>query len=58
MQYLAQFTPHYWAMQSLHDLMFRGRELADVAYRLGVLSLFALIPFAAGLLRFQFQRYL
>ncbi len=56
MQFLSRFTPHFWAMQSLHDLMFRGRDLADVAFKLSILAVFAVIPLTLGFLRFQFQR--
>lgn len=56
MQFFSRFTPHYWAMQSLQDLMFRGRGMRAVAPNLGLLAVFGLFPLMLGLLRFQFQR--
>jgi ABC-2 type transport system permease protein len=58
MQIMSAFTPHFWAMQSFNDLMFRGKDLTDIAPRLAVLAAWGLVPMALGLFRFQFQRYL
>jgi ABC-2 type transport system permease protein len=55
MEAIAVFTPHYWALDALQDLMFRGAAVADVAQNLLVLILFATAIFIAGVARFKFE---
>jgi ABC-2 type transport system permease protein len=47
--------PHYWANQALLDTMVRGLGLADVATALAVLAGFAVLFFAVGVWRFEFD---
>jgi ABC-2 type transport system permease protein len=56
METLASFTPHYWALQALQDLMFRGASIAEVGLNLAVLAGFAAVLVAAGLARFSFAK--
>jgi ABC-2 type transport system permease protein len=51
----SRLTPHYWAIQSYHDLMIRGQELADVATGILALLVFSAIFFTIGLWRFEFD---
>jgi ABC-2 type transport system permease protein len=54
MEALAAFTPHYWALTALQDLMFRGAVLADVTLNLAILAAFAVVLLGAGLARFSY----
>jgi len=47
--------PHYWANRALLDTMVRGLGLADVGVALAVLAGFALLFFAVGVWRFDFE---
>ncbi len=52
---ISRLTPHYWAIQAYHDLMIRGRGLADVTTGILTLLVFSGIFFAIGLWRFEFD---
>jgi len=52
---VGKITPHYWAVQAYHDLIVRGRLVADVTQEIGVLLLFTAVFFIVGLWRFEFD---
>jgi ABC-2 type transport system permease protein len=52
---IGKVVPHYWALQACNDLMIRGLGVGDILPELGVLALFTVLFFAAGLLRFKFD---
>lgn len=55
MEAIAVFTPHYWALDALQDLMFRGAAIWDVTLNVLILAIFAVGIFFAGLARFRLQ---
>jgi ABC-2 type transport system permease protein len=52
---IGKVVPHYWAVQASQDLIVRGRGLVDVLPEVAILSGFALLFFAIGLWRFEFD---
>jgi ABC-2 type transport system permease protein len=50
-----KFVPHYWANRALNNLMIRGLSLTDVLPEIGFLLGFALLFFAIGLWRFDYD---
>ena len=40
---LSQATPHYWAMEGLKEVVWRGGTIGDVTTELGVLAIFATV---------------
>jgi ABC-2 type transport system permease protein len=52
---IGKIVPHYWAIQAYHDLIVRGRGLADVTTELLALAVFTVIFMAIGLWRFEFD---
>jgi ABC-2 type transport system permease protein len=52
---LIRIVPHYWANRAFDHLMVRGLGLADVTTELVVLLGFAVLFFALGLWRFDFD---
>ncbi len=52
---IARIVPHYWANQTLFDLIFRGATLPDVAPSLLVLLGFSALFFLVGIWRFEFD---
>jgi ABC-2 type transport system permease protein len=52
---LIRVVPHYWANRAFDHLMVRGLGLADVAVEMVVLLGFAVLFFAIGLWRFDFE---
>jgi ABC-2 type transport system permease protein len=52
---IPKVIPHYWANRALLDTMVRGLGLADVGVSLAVLAGFALLFFAVGVWRFDFE---
>ena len=52
---IGKIVPHYWAIQAYHDLIVRGRGLADVTTELLALAAFTVIFMAIGLWRFEFD---
>jgi ABC-2 type transport system permease protein len=52
---IGQVVPQYWANQAYYDLLVRGRVLADILPRMGVLAGFTVLFFAIGLWRFEFE---
>jgi ABC-2 type transport system permease protein len=52
---LIRVVPHYWANRAFDHLMVRGLGLADVAIEMVVLLGFAVLFFAIGLWRFDFE---
>lgn len=52
---IGKLVPHHWAIQAYHDLIVRGRVLADVTTELLVLLGFSLAFFVIGLWRFEFD---
>jgi ABC-2 type transport system permease protein len=52
---IPKLIPHYWANRTLLDTMVRGLGLADVGAGLAVLAGFALLFFAVGVWRFDFD---
>lgn len=52
---VARIIPHYWANQTLFDLIFRGASLPDVAPSLLVLLGFTAVFFLIGIWRFEFD---
>jgi ABC-2 type transport system permease protein len=53
--FMSRALPHYWAIQAYHDLMIRGRGLADITTQMLALLIFGAIFFAIGLWRFEFE---
>ncbi|MCA9929218.1 MAG: ABC transporter permease, partial [Anaerolineales bacterium] len=52
---IARVVPHYWANQTLFDLIFRGATLSDVGPSLLVLLGFSALFFLVGIWRFEFD---
>ena len=52
---IPKIVPHYWANHALVNLMVRGLGFADVALDMVVLLGFAVLFFAIGLWRFDFE---
>jgi ABC-2 type transport system permease protein len=52
---LGQALPQYWAVQAYQDILVRGQGLAGVTTELTILLGFALLFFAVGLWRFEFD---
>jgi ABC-2 type transport system permease protein len=52
---VVRIIPHYWANQTLFDLIFRGATLPDVAPSLLVLLGFTALFFLIGIWRFEFD---
>jgi ABC-2 type transport system permease protein len=52
---IGKVVPQYWAVQASQDLIVRGRGLVDVLPEVAILSGFALLFFAIGLWRFEFD---
>ncbi|MGD8753651.1 MAG: ABC transporter permease [Anaerolineales bacterium] len=50
-----KFVPHYWANRALNNLMIRGLSLTDLLPEIGFLLGFALLFFAIGLWRFDYD---
>lgn len=46
---VSQFTPHYWALEGLKEVLYRGGSLADIGQELAILAVYAsvLLVFAA-----------
>jgi ABC-2 type transport system permease protein len=57
-QILAHFTPHYWAIEGLHDIMLRESGFFEVAPKIVIIAAFGLIPLVRGLWRFHQKNYL
>jgi ABC-2 type transport system permease protein len=53
MEALASITPHYWALQAVQDLLFRGAGLPDITLNLAVLLGFAAVLWAGALVRLR-----
>jgi len=52
---ILKVVPHYWANRTLLDTMVRGLGFADVAVGLAVLAGFAVLFFAVGVWRFDYD---
>jgi ABC-2 type transport system permease protein len=52
---ISRLTPHNWAIRAYHDLLIRGRGLADVTTEIIALLVFSAVFFAIGLWRFEFD---
>ena len=52
---ISRLTPHNWAIQAYHDLLIRGRGLADVTTEIVALLVFSAIFFTIGVWRFEFD---
>jgi ABC-2 type transport system permease protein len=52
---LGQVTPQYWAVRAYQDVLVRNQDLAGVMIEMAVLLGFALVFFAVGLWRFEFD---
>ncbi len=52
---IGQFTPQYWAVTGFYDLLIRGRGIEEVILNIVILLVFALIFFAIGAWRFDFD---
>jgi len=52
---ISRLTPHNWAIQAYHDLLIRGRGLADVTTEIIALLVFSAIFFTIGVWRFEFD---
>ena len=40
---VARFTPHFWALEGLKEVVWRGGTISDVTTELGVLTIYALV---------------
>ena len=40
---IARFTPHFWALEGLKEVVWRGGSIGDVTTELGVLALYAVV---------------
>jgi ABC-2 type transport system permease protein len=52
---IGQFTPQYWAVTGFYDLLIRGKGIDEVILNIGILLVFAVIFFAVGVWRFDFD---
>jgi ABC-2 type transport system permease protein len=55
MQTISRFTPHAWALSGYQDIIVRGLGVVDILPAVGMLMLFALVFWAIGIWRFQFD---
>ena len=53
MKTIAQFTPHYWAVDAFADLVRRNGNIVDILPQLGVLAAFAVVFMALATWRLQ-----
>ena len=52
---IAMFTPHYWALEGIQNVIARGMGLEGVLVPVGVLIFMAVLFFAIGAWRFKFE---
>lgn len=53
MQTVAQFTPHYWALDAFAEIQRRGGGVADILPQLGVLAAYAAVLLGLATLRMR-----
>jgi len=56
-EFLSHFTPHFWAITGLHELM-NGGGIADVLPNIGVLAAYSFIPLGLGFWNFKRRGWL
>ncbi|MDH3294721.1 MAG: ABC transporter permease [Acidimicrobiia bacterium] len=50
---VARFTPHYWALEGLKDVVWRGGTIGDVTTELGVLGAFAAVLLVVSMVLYR-----
>ncbi len=53
MRRLSQATPHYWAMEGLKKVVWRGGTVGDITTELGVLTIFAAVLLALSIFLYR-----